>query len=344
MSFDIDNNTTDILIKPPTNSSDNIIPVIDNLTNTSSTKSTMLGTKYILSDNLTNTSSTKSTMPGSKYISSDNCKPINNCKQKHKNNCKPVKPNSEMKCNTKTKPINNCINANKPINAKICKRNDGTMDITYETEVCEIIKPKCERLEKYDMYRDAIPPNNFEDIFVLTDDYEYARFLSDMVLQRIQRKELWFIYVAVIIINVLIIVSAVFGILSSWYKSLNTPLPYNFIIIGVLWLFALVLSFGAIPLLWKHIGPNEFSIDFRISVLLMISCFLTLAWSVTFFQGHSATAGIWLAELLLIYQFWLLIYAWNYNMYAGLCMIPLFLLHGWILYVMIYIARHNENV
>ncbi len=319
MSFDIDNNVTDILIKTPTNSSDNIIPVTDNLTSTSA--------------------------PIIQNISSDNCKSVKKCNQeiKHKsvNTC-----HQEIKCKpVKTKPVNSCTNpSNKPINAKICKRSDGTMDITYETEVCEIIKPKCERLEKYDMYRDAIPPNNFEDIFVLTDDYEYARFLSDMVLQRIQRKELWFIYVAVIIINVLIIVSAVFGLLSSWYKSLNTPLPYNFIIIGVLWLFALVLSFGAIPLLWKHIGPNEFSIDFRISVLLMISCFLTLAWSVTFFQGHSATAGIWLAELLLIYQFWLLIYAWNYNMYAGLCMIPLFLLHGWILYVMIYIARHNENV
>ena len=164
-----------------------------------------------------------------------------------------------------------------------------------------------------------------------------------MLLERAARADMWFIYIVITIINILVILSALFGINSTWYKNLHKS-RRNPWLIGALWIVATILSYGAIFMLWEHVTSDTIAKDMELSVYFMIGNFLSLLWSTIFFQGNNLSMSVWISALLFLYQFWLFIYIWSIKIRAALFMIPLIILYGYLFYSMVHVATLNNVI
>ena len=116
--------------------------------------------------------------------------------------------------------------------------------------------------------------------------------------------------------------------------------PY---VIGSLWVIAAIMAYGSLFMLWEHIGPEELARDVRISVYFLIGTFLSVLWAGVFFQGHDLRWSMWLAAILFLYQFWLLIYIWLIKPTAGIFLLPSVVLYGYFFYASIRTAFLNHT-
>ena len=164
---------------------------------------------------------------------------------------------------------------------------------------------------------------------------------ADMFFQRVYRKEMWFIYICILILNILFLISSYSGIRSQWYKSINRS-TINPFVIGALWIIATILSYGSVFMLWENVTPTSVSRDFMLSALFLIGSFMSLLWATILFQDNNIKMALLVSSVLFLYQFWLTIYISMFNIKAGLFMLPLIIMYGYLFYSMLHLASINH--
>lgn len=194
-------------------------------------------------------------------------------------------------------------------------------------------------VQRHDFTKQGVPPNNKTDVLVLTSGVVKESGL--MFFQRAGRVDMWFVYLAISLINILFIISALVGINSPWYKSLNKS-GLHPLVAGALWIVATAFSYGAIFMIWEHVKEEDIPRDLTLSVYFLIGSFLSLLWSTVLFQGNNIALALWLVALLFLYQFWLFTYIWKIKPGAALFMIPLVIMYGYLFYNMIRLAILNH--
>lgn len=156
------------------------------------------------------------------------------------------------------------------------------------------------------------------------------------------RLDFLFVYGVILIVSILFLLSFFFGTNTTFYQNLIKQNIISGWVIEVLWVIATILSYIGLFFLWDNKTPNQDIRNLRISVLFLIGNFLTLAWSVTFFQAENITFAAWIAAAVLIYNFWLFIYLYYINVIASLFLIPIILMYVYLLYFTIHIAFLNN--
>ena len=154
---------------------------------------------------------------------------------------------------------------------------------------------------------------------------------------------MWFIYISIVILNILFLISSYSGIRSIWYQNINRS-KINPFVIGLLWIIATILSYGSVFMLWENVTENTLSRDFMLSALFLISSFLSLFWSTTLFQDNNIKMAVLVAAVVFLYQFWLTIYIGSYNKLAALFMIPLLIMYGYLFYSMLHLSSINNVI
>ena len=214
-----------------------------------------------------------------------------------------------------------------------CK--EPTSEVVSETE--------CNEITYYEDDSQVIthedPVNPRTNVLVLTSGV--VRDSADMFFQRAVRLDMWFIYISITVINILFLISSIFGVTSEWYKNINRS-RVNPYIIGTLWIIATILSYGAIFMIWEHVKPNEVMKDMRISLLFLVGSFLSFLWTTVLFQGNNIVMAVWISSILFLYQFWLFIYVMSMNVKAALFMIPIVIMYGYLFYSMVHLASINN--
>lgn len=217
-----------------------------------------------------------------------------------------------------------------------CQEKWITKKVKVQT-VCE--PPAHGKVAHYDGAVDGVPPNDQMDILNIT--YAPIRESGQMALQRARRWDMRFIYSAIAILNIIFLVSCIFGVTSDWYKNLrkDNVSPY---LLGSLWLVAAVLAYGGIFMLWEHVEPNQVSRDIRVSIWFLIGTFLSVLWAGVFFQGHNLQWALWIAAVLFLYSFWLLIDVWIMKPTAGVFLLPLVVMYGYFFYASVHVCFLNN--
>ena len=169
--------------------------------------------------------------------------------------------------------------------------------------------------------------------YVIDMTPEFLLPSAHQFFQRVYSWEMWFVYIMIIIVNILFLFSSIFGILSKWYKRLP-GVKFNPIAFSIIWVIFSVLSYTSIFMIWKHGGPYELPNDLGYGILFLIGSLLSLAWSVSFFQGQNITAGLWLSIITFLYYYGLMIHIGSINLEAVAFIIPLVLIYGYIVYNM----------
>ncbi|CAH6420186.1 Hypothetical protein HVR_LOCUS1119 [uncultured virus] len=208
------------------------------------------------------------------------------------------------------------------------------------------------KVERHDFTSTGVPPNNKSDILILTSGV--VKESGQMFLQRAARADMWFIYISITVIDILVILSVIFGISSTWYKNIRKS-GVNPWLIGALWIVATIFSYAAIFMLWvnidtrtasdavwEHANPEDIPLDLRLSIYFLIGSFLSLLWTTVLFQGNNIGLAVWIAALLFLYQFWLLIYIWIIKIQAAIFMIPLVIMYGYLFYATVHLASINK--
>lgn len=189
--------------------------------------------------------------------------------------------------------------------------SDGTCNLKIETPVC---------------------PENECECFS-AEQLQWGSLLS--------RFDFDFIYTVSIIVDIIFLASYIPGIYSEWYNGLvlTTLNPW---IPRVLWVVSIIISYIGLYFLWKDIkSENDLQRAMGVSVLFMISTFILILWSIILYQGHNIGSSVWVAFVLFIYQFWLFIYIFNINMVAGILMVPVTIMYGYLLFSSIELANLN---
>ncbi len=196
--------------------------------------------------------------------------------------------------------------------------------------------------EEYDHVKHAVPPTQRRDIFLLARDLAggILKDSVDMGLQRVWRRDLWIIFSVMLVLNILIVASAISGYLSPWYQGLQRP-NVSPILTGILWIVTSLLSFGALFMVWEHVRASEVPVDVRLSIYFMIGSFLATIWAGTFFQGNNIVASMWLAGATFLYYFWLMLHFAYVRLRASVFLMPLVAMYGYLFYSMIQIQSLN---
>lgn len=161
--------------------------------------------------------------------------------------------------------------------------------------------------------------------------------------QRMYSWEMWLVYIMIIIVNILFLLSSIFGILSTWYNNLNLH-SFNSIAFSIIWVLFSGLSYATIFMLWKNVGPNERPNDLFYGILFLIGSLLSLLWSVVFFQGQNIVLGFWFSIVLFLYYFVIMVHIWHLNHTAVPFMLPIVILYGYLVYSMIHLAEYNNVI
>lgn len=172
-----------------------------------------------------------------------------------------------------------------------------------------------------------------------TDDI--VKETVDLFVQRAYRKDMWVIYISIIIINILFLVTAISGINTNWYKNLKKS-NASPILIGILWIIATVLSYGAIYMLWENLDQNKYSKDITISLYFLIGSLLALLWISIFLQDYNLRMGFWISFILFCYQLWVTIVVFIYNKKAFIFLIPNIIMYLYLFYTMAHLVTIND--
>lgn len=198
-----------------------------------------------------------------------------------------------------------------------------------------------EPVEKYDPIRHAVPPNSIDDMLILAPNGFQDSWR--MFVQRLRRIDFILVYSVIIIMSALFIVSSTIGLNTSWYQNLK-KFDVNPWLIRSLWLVTTLLSYIGLFVLWEHVQPDEISKDLAVSVLYLLATFISFLWSVVFYQMENIQGAFWLAEVLLIYKFWLFIYMWYIKPIAALFLIPVIGMYAYLIFSVVHLAGLNNVV
>lgn len=192
-----------------------------------------------------------------------------------------------------------------------------------------------------DFSYDAVPANKMDDVLILTSGV--VRDSAEMFLQRISRRDMWFVYLSITIVNLLTVASTISGINGTWYKNLNKT-EINPYVIGALWVVATILSYISIFMIWSNVSIDMVPMDMKLSIAYLIGSVLSVFWAIVFFQANQIAIAAWLAAVLFLYQFWLFFYVLNIKPVAAMFLIPILVLYGYLFYSMIHVATINDII
>lgn len=164
-----------------------------------------------------------------------------------------------------------------------------------------------------------------------------------LVKQRLRRFDFVFVYIVIILVDILFLLSYIPGIYSSWNASLiQTNLHPWIPRMG--WIVATILSYIGIYILWEYAGPDDIPRDLGVSVLFIVGSLITVAWSAGLYQGQNIALSTWISVILFVFQFWLVIYVWFIKPLAAVFLIPLMLMYLYLVYSMVHLAAINGIV
>ena len=182
----------------------------------------------------------------------------------------------------------------------------------------------------YDYVTNPVPNTDFNDIkHLFSTSSGFHRFIA-----------LWPFYIVSIILVLLFIISAWYGYNSTWYTNLKHTRESR-VLLDVLWVVVILISYGSTYFLWENIPGDHANDDKRIINIFIITSFLNLLWGVVFFQGENIGLAFWLIALTFIYQFWVLSYFTFINFKAGIFLIPLQIMYGYLLWSTGHLAYLN---
>jgi|688.fasta_scaffold531423_1 tryptophan-rich sensory protein len=174
--------------------------------------------------------------------------------------------------------------------------------------------------------------SNLNDMLILMPDY--IRHYGAHMIKRLASKDMKFVFIVLLILNILILSSMSSGLNSDWYNNQKNLQITNIYVVGIFWFISIIMSYLSIFLIWKNVNARTFATDFVISNYFIIGAFLTLLWSTSYFQANNVSIAYWFSFIILMYQFWLTIVIWHINRTAALFLFPLFLLYAYIFYNM----------
>lgn len=164
-----------------------------------------------------------------------------------------------------------------------------------------------------------------------------------MFRQRLKRFDFLFVYIVILLVNILFLLSYFPGIYSSWNASLVQTNLHPWIPRAG-WIVATILSYIGIYILWQYAAPDDIPRDLGVSVFFIVANFITVAWSVVLYQGQNIALSTWISVVLFVFQFWLVIYVWFIKPLAALFLVPLMLMYLYLVYSMVHLAAINGVV
>jgi tryptophan-rich sensory protein len=164
-----------------------------------------------------------------------------------------------------------------------------------------------------------------------------------LLKQRLRRFDFLFVYIVILLVDILFLLSYIPGIYSSWNTTLVQANLHPWIPRAG-WIVATILSYIGIYILWEYAGPDDIPRDLGVSVLFIVGSLITVAWSVALYQGQNIALSTWISVILFVFQFWLVIYVWFIKPLAALFLIPLMLMYLYLVYSMVHLAAINGVV
>lgn len=149
-------------------------------------------------------------------------------------------------------------------------------------------------------------------------------------------------WITAITLTILFIVAAYFGSKLSWYQNLPVKSQDNVYILAAAWVIASLISFGALYI----IGDEDETIygQSRLLPWYLVISFLNLLWVVIFYIYQSfATALVFILIIILI-NFYLILFLLYINIWAGLLLVPLEILYIYLIYSLINLASRNNII
>lgn len=162
----------------------------------------------------------------------------------------------------------------------------------------------------------------------------------DSLSLRLKRLEFITVYTSIIVLEILLVVSTIIGETSVWYQRLLKH--NNSQIIKISWIVASILSYFIFFPIWQDVRVYYFPNDFMVTILFLIDCFLTILWVIVFYYFQNIKLSLWIAIILLIYNFIIFLVVYTINSYASLFLIPTIALYIYLIYNTVQIMLLNN--
>lgn len=159
--------------------------------------------------------------------------------------------------------------------------------------------------------------------------------------QRIKRLDFIVVYGSLLILSILLIVMIFIGDSTAWYNSLVQPSINPWYVRG-LWVVGTILSYVGFYFVGESIKDHEVPIDLILTTYFIITDLIFLGWAAAFYYAENIALSVWIALLLFIYNFWLLLYIWRINVITAIFLIPNLILYVYLMYQSLHIASLNE--
>jgi tryptophan-rich sensory protein len=139
-------------------------------------------------------------------------------------------------------------------------------------------------------------------------------------------------------LTILFIIAAYFGGKEPWYVNLPVKSQDNIWVLAVLWIIASLISYGAFYLIRN--ADDSYGAS-RLLPLFLIISYLNLLWAVIFYLYQSFIATIFLVGLIILINFFIIVFLYYINPWAAVTVIPLFILYIYLFYSFIHLGSVN---
>lgn len=162
------------------------------------------------------------------------------------------------------------------------------------------------------------------------------------LLQKFTRPDYIFVYASLLIASVLFVLLVFYGSGTPWYEDLinDGPNPW---IVRSLWVIAGIISYVGLYFLWDIIQSEFIPRDLVISVLYLISTFLLIAWAAIFYYTEHIGLALWASVVLVVYNFWVLIYIWYLKPLSAIFMLPSLVMYIYLMWSTGHLAYINGS-
>lgn len=162
---------------------------------------------------------------------------------------------------------------------------------------------------------------------------------SNLTLNHLDYTYSAFIYGFIIILNILLLIVAILGPETIWFRHL-IPSDNNLSLIRYIWIFVTLLSYiGLYLIILSHpIIINLIGIYFLLSTLIL------LFWLSFFYYFQDIAMSVYFSSILFIYNFGLFMYLWFLNPLYSLFFLPLLLMYVYLMYSTAHLAYLNHII
>lgn len=145
-----------------------------------------------------------------------------------------------------------------------------------------------------------------------------------------------------LLLTILFIVAAFLGAKETWYVNLPVKSQDNIWVLAALWVVVSLISYGAFYLIRNY--DESIYGQSRLLPLFLIISYINLLWAVVFYLYQSFTATIFLIGLIVLINFFIIIFLFTINPWAALTVVPLEILYIYLFYSIIRLASVNGIV